>query len=133
VSSIRIALANLPFPATPEESIERAIAAIACAGRERAQIICFPECYVPGYRGLGHAPPPPDRDFLERAWAACAEAACAASVAVVLGTERLVDGALVATALPGGTSGSRTRSRSIRARTGPTRRARIAAFSPSAL
>jgi predicted amidohydrolase len=54
---------------------------------------------VPGYRGLGHAPPPPDGAFLVRAWAACAEAAAAANVAVVLGTERIVGGALVATAL----------------------------------
>jgi predicted amidohydrolase len=96
---LRIALANLPYPATPSDSIARATTAIASAGRQGAQIVCFPECYIPGYRGLGHAPSPPDRAFLERAWAACAEAAAAASVAVVLGTERLVDGAPVATAL----------------------------------
>src|SRR6185436_1103170 len=53
----------------------------------------------PGYRGLGHAPPPPDAVFLERAWRAIAGAAAAARIAVVLGTERIVDGALVATAL----------------------------------
>lgn len=96
---VRIALANLPHPSTPEDSVTRATAAIARAGMEGAQIICFSECYVPGYRGLGHSPPPPDRAFLERAWAACAEAAAAAKVAVVLGTERIVDGVLFATAL----------------------------------
>jgi predicted amidohydrolase len=37
--------------------------------------------------------------FLERAWSAVAAAAAKASVAVVLGTERVVDGALLATAL----------------------------------
>jgi predicted amidohydrolase len=96
---VRIALANLPFPATPEESVELATSAVAQAGRADANIVCFPECYVPGYRGLGHAPPPPDAGFLERAWHAIADAAAAAKVAVVLGTERLVDGNLVATAL----------------------------------
>ena len=96
---VRIALANLPFPATPDASVALACTAVANAGRAGARIICFPECFVPGYRGLGHAPPPPDAAFLERAWRAIAEAAAAARVAVVLGTERLVDGVLVATAL----------------------------------
>ena len=99
MTTVRIALANLPYPASPAESVERAIAAIAEAGRAGAAIICFPECFVPGYRGLGHAPPPPDRDVLARAWDACGEAAARATVAVVLATERIVDDALVATAL----------------------------------
>ncbi len=64
-----------------------------------ARIICFPECFVPGYRGIGKAVPPPDPEFLERAWSAIALAAAKADITVVLGTERLVDGALVATAL----------------------------------
>jgi len=99
VTTVRIALANLPYPSTPEDSIARATAAITRAGSEGAQIVCLPECYVPGYRGLGHVPPPPDRAFLTRAYTTCAEAAAAASVAVILGTERIVDGALVATVL----------------------------------
>ena len=96
---MRVALANLTFPTTPDDAVVRATAAIARAGAAGADIVCFPECYVPGYRGLGHAPPPPDRAYLERAWAACAAAAKTAAVAVVLGTERIVDGAVVATAL----------------------------------
>jgi predicted amidohydrolase len=95
----RIALANLRFPATPDESVELATAAVADAARAGARVVGFPECYVPGYRGLGHAPPPPDATFLEGAWRAIAGAAAAARTAVVLGTERIVDGALVATAL----------------------------------
>jgi predicted amidohydrolase len=95
----RIALANLRFPATPAESVSLAQDAIAEASRERAGILCFPECFVPGYRGPGKAVPPPDPAFLERAWAAIAAAAAKAAVAVVLGTERLVGGALLATAL----------------------------------
>ena len=43
--------------------------------------------------------PPPDPAFLERAWSAIAAAAAKADLAVVLGTERVVDGALLATAL----------------------------------
>ena len=99
MNAFRIALANLRFPATPEESVTLAEQAIAEAAAERAGIICFPECFVPGYRGLGKSVPPPDPAFLDRAWSAIRAAAAKASVAVVLGTERLVDGALLATAL----------------------------------
>ena len=99
MNPFRIALANLPFPATPAESVTLAEHAIAQAAGERASLICFPECFVPGYRGMGRPAPPPDPAFLERAWSAIAAAAAKASVAVVLGTERVIDGALLATAL----------------------------------
>jgi predicted amidohydrolase len=96
---IRIALANLRYPHTPDDSIALVCEAIDRASVEGARVICFPECFVPGYRGLGHRPPPPDAKFLDRAWSAIANAARTATVAVVLGTERLVDGVLIATAL----------------------------------
>src|SRR5437879_2434994 len=56
----RIALANIRFPATPDESVTLAEQAIAQASIERAGIICFPECFIPGYRGMGKSVPPPD-------------------------------------------------------------------------
>ena len=105
--AMRIALANLPYPSSPDDAVARVTAAIADAGRASAAVACFPECYVPGYRGLGHVPPPPDAAFLDRAWRIIAEAAAAARVAVVVGTERMVDGALRATALVVDASGHR--------------------------
>jgi predicted amidohydrolase len=99
MSTFRIALANLPFPATPEQSIALAEQAIVQASTERAGLICFPECFVPGYRCFGRLVPPPDPVFLERAWSVIAAAAAKANLAVVLGTERVVDGALRITAL----------------------------------
>jgi predicted amidohydrolase len=107
VDLFRIALANLRFPASPEQSVALAEQAIDRASADRARIICFPECFVPGYRGVGKAVPPPDPAFLERAWSAIAEAAAKAGITVVLGTERLVDGALLATALVIGQDGSK--------------------------
>ncbi len=95
----RIALANIRFPATPDESVMLAEQAIAQASLERAGLICFPECFVPGYRGLGKSVPSPDPAFLERAWSAIRAAAAKATLAVVLGTERVVDEDLFATAL----------------------------------
>ena len=95
----RIDLANIRFSSTPEESVTLAEQAIAQASVERAGLICFPECFVPGYRGLGKSVPAPDPAFLERAWCAIAAGAAKVNLAVVLGTERVVDGALLATAL----------------------------------
>ena len=99
MSLFRIALANIQFPATPEESVTLAEQAIVQASVERASLICFPECFVPGYRGIGKLVPPPDAAFLEHAWSAIAAAAATANLAVVLGTERVVEGALLATVL----------------------------------
>ncbi len=85
----RIALANVRFPASSEESVTLAEQAIGQAGADRADIICFPECYVPGYRGLDMQVAPPDATFLDRAWSRIAAAAAQANVAVILGTERI--------------------------------------------
>ena len=99
MNPFRIALANVRFPATPDESIVLAAQAIGQASTEGARIVCFPECFIPGYRGPGKRVPPPDPGFLERAWSAVAAAAARTEITVVLGTERVVRGALVATAL----------------------------------
>jgi len=98
VSIVRIALANCRIPATRQESVHLAIAAIAQAGHANAYVICFPECFVPGCRGPGTTPLEPDSVFLERAWREIADAAKAASITVVLGTERLTDRGLQITA-----------------------------------
>ena len=95
----RIALANLHFPCSPADSVALAQQAIVQASVERAAIICFPECFVPGYRAIGKIVPPPDVAFLESAWSDIAVASAKAGLAVVLGTERIVDDALLATAL----------------------------------
>ena len=95
----RIALANIRFPTTPGESVTLAQQAIAAAGAERADLICFPECFVPGYRGMGKQVAPPDAAFLEEAWSNIAATAAKANVAVVLGTERVVDDRVIPSAL----------------------------------
>jgi len=99
MNSFRIALANIPFPATPQDSVTLAVDAIADASGKRAGLICFPECFVPGYRKKEKAVPPPDPVFLEAAWSRVAAAASKANLAVVLGTERILDGVLLATAM----------------------------------
>lgn len=102
----RLALANLRFPASAEDSVQAAVAAIEDGAAAGARIVCFPECFVPGYRTVGHPVPPPDAEFLERAWSTVADAAHKARVAVVLGTERILEGKLLASALVTGADGT---------------------------
>ncbi len=99
MSDFRLALANLKFPASADESVALAEEAIDQAAVQGARIICFPECFVPGYRAPGKPVPPPVAEFLDRAWSSIAKAAARANISVVLGTERLVPGGLAATAL----------------------------------
>jgi predicted amidohydrolase len=94
VSIVRLALANLRFPSSPDDALALAADAIEDAARRGASIICFPECFVPGYRGLGKAPPPPDAAFLERAWRTVRQAAADTNLTVILGTERVCDDGL---------------------------------------
>ena len=105
MSSVRIALANLPFPANPDASVEAACAAIAAAAASGADLVSFPECFVPGYRALGAAVPPADPVWLAAAQERVAQAAGGAGVVVVLGTERFVDDQLRITALVVGPDG----------------------------
>jgi len=91
--TVRIALANLRYPDTPKHSVTLARQAVRDAAADQAAIICFPECYVPGYRAPHKAVPPIDEAFLACAWQDIADTARDAKIAVVLGTERIVDGA----------------------------------------
>jgi predicted amidohydrolase len=90
----RIALANLPFPNSNHDSLERVIAAIHEAARNQAKIVCFPEAYLPGYRAWNDPVAQPDAQWLENAWANVAEATKEAEITTVLATERIVDGDL---------------------------------------
>src|SRR5437016_9245077 len=98
MTTARIALANIRIPSTPDESVDLVKAAIAEAGRCGAHVICFAECYVPGYRWPGVVLPAPNQAFLDNAWATVASAS-SASIAVVLGTERVTTPGLMISAL----------------------------------
>ena len=91
MSSVRIALANVPVATTPDESVLLATSTIADAGWQGALVVCFPECFIPGYRWPGTTTPPPDPAFLERALSEVASAAKDAGITVILGTERLTN------------------------------------------
>ncbi|HYB97431.1 MAG TPA: carbon-nitrogen hydrolase family protein [Vicinamibacterales bacterium] len=96
---VRVALANIEYPQNPDDAVARSVRAIHDAAAAGAEIVCFPECYVPGYRSASRHVPPPDRTFLESAWSTIARAAGEARIAVVLGTERVVNDKPLITAL----------------------------------
>jgi predicted amidohydrolase len=99
MKSFRIALANVRAGGSPDEAVTIAKRAISEAGEAGAGIVCFPECYVPGYRAPGKEAPPPDEAWLDRAWTEIAGAARTARIAVILGTERVGGRGLMASAL----------------------------------
>lgn len=101
----RIALANLAPGPTREDALRRALDAIREAAEEGAQVVCFPECYLPGYR-IGSEAEPVDLNWLDKAWALVDQAAGTHRIAVVLGTERQVDEGLRITARVSGPDGN---------------------------
>ena len=96
---VRIALANIPYPENRDDAIARVVGAIEEASAAGATVVCFPECYVPGYRTTARSVEKPDAAFLERAWATVAQAAGRSRVTVVLGTERISERGVLITAL----------------------------------
>lgn len=99
MATVRIALANISYPENRDDSVARVVNAIGDASAAGATIVCFPECYVPGYRTAGRSMEQPDAAFLDRAWATVAAAAARSRIAVVLGTERITERGVLLTAL----------------------------------
>lgn len=61
---------------------------MSAAKEQAADIICFPECYVPGYR-TEDSTMPVEAPWLEQAWATIDRRAGELEIAVILGTEHL--------------------------------------------
>ena len=126
-SHLRIALANLRFPGSPAESVELARNAVLEASEAGAGIICFPECFIPGYRGVGRALPPPTVGFLDSAWSAVAAAAHPAPACVpahrahsptpTAGSPACPGPSVIPMEMSSGSGGGRTTVRAVTSRT----------------
>lgn len=86
-----IALASPGIATSVRDGLDRIEHAIADAAARGAEIVCFPEAYLPGLRGLDFEVPPFDAAQQERALATVAEWARTHGVAVILGTERFAE------------------------------------------
>jgi predicted amidohydrolase len=86
-----IALASPRVASSVEECLDRIEQLISEASARGAEIVCFPEAYLPGLRGLDFEVPPFDRAQQERALQAVSEWARTYRIATVLGMERITD------------------------------------------
>jgi predicted amidohydrolase len=86
-SSLRIGLASPSFPASIDDAVRRAGEFLAEAAQRGVDIVCFPECYLPGMRGQDFDVAAPDQHEQASALEAIRAAAAAHRVAVIVPME----------------------------------------------
>ncbi|TWT70570.1 Carbon-nitrogen hydrolase [Crateriforma conspicua] len=86
--SIRIALANVRPARDADHALEIVLETMVAAAKGGASIVCFPECFLPGYR-TEPSVRQPSETWLNQAWAVVDEKAADLSICVILGTERV--------------------------------------------
>ena len=86
-ATLCIGLASPRVAATREDGLATAERFLAEAAAQGAAIVCFPETYLPGYRGLDFTPPPPDQRAQERALQGVCELASRHGVAAIMPME----------------------------------------------
>ena len=86
-----IALASPRVASTLDEGLDKIKRFLSDASAQGAEIVCFPEAYLPGLRGQEFEVCPFDRTRQERALQTVAQWAREYSVATILGIERLTE------------------------------------------
>lgn len=84
-----IALASPGVASTLDEGLEKIKQLLSDASAQAAEIVCFPEAYLPGLRGQDFDVLPFDRTQQERALQAVAHWARSYAVATIIGMERV--------------------------------------------
>ena len=83
-----IALASPAVASTLDEGLEKIKRLLTDASAQGAEIVCFPEAYLPGLRGLDFDVPEFGQRDQERALRAVSQWARVCGIATILGTER---------------------------------------------
>ena len=86
-----IALASPRVASTLDDGLDRIKRLLAEASAQGAEIVCFPEAYLPGLRGQDFEVLPWDQAQQDRALQAVAQSARTHAVATILGMERLTE------------------------------------------
>jgi len=86
-----IALASPRVATSIDEGLDKIRQCLAEAATQGAEIVCFPEAYIPGLRGVDIEVPAFDPMQQERALQTVAQWARTYAVAVILGMERVTD------------------------------------------
>jgi predicted amidohydrolase len=84
---LRIGLAAVPNEPTVEGRLETLRRVLEEAKGKQVAIVCFPEAYIPGLRGMDVPVPPPDQRRQEAALEFVQAAAQSTGVAVIVGME----------------------------------------------
>ena len=84
-----IALASPCVASTLDDGLDKIKRLLSDASAQGAEIVCFPEAYLPGLRGQDFEVLPFDRTHQEQVLQAVAQWARTYAVATILGTERL--------------------------------------------
>ena len=92
--NLRVALAAVRNPPSVEERLETAERFLREAGQQGVALVCFPETYIPGLRGMEFPVPPPDQARQVAALEKVRGAAERNRVAVILGMEWASDAGL---------------------------------------
>jgi len=87
-----VALASPRVASTLDDALEKIRSLMAEASAQGAEIVCFPEAYVPGLRGQDFDVFPFDRAAEERALRTVSQWARERRIATILGMERSKDG-----------------------------------------
>jgi predicted amidohydrolase len=85
--TLRIGLASPRVAVARDEALTTIGRFLAEASTQGVAIVCFPETYLPGYRGLDFTPPPPDQEAQERALRQVCELARKHRVAAIVPME----------------------------------------------
>jgi len=86
-----IALASPRVATTIDDGLDRIQRLMSEASAQGAQIVCFPEAYIPGLRGQDFEVPPFDKTQHDRALRAVAQWVRTYRIATILGMERLTE------------------------------------------
>jgi predicted amidohydrolase len=86
-----IALASPSIAKTIDDGLEKVKRLISEASSKGAQIVCFPEAYLPGLRGQDFEVPPFDRTHQEHVEQTVAQWARTYSITTLLGMERITE------------------------------------------
>ncbi len=87
-----VGLASPRVAATLDEGLDKVDRLLAEAAAQGAEVVCFPEAYLPGLRGQDFDVLPFERPQQERVLTAAAQSAQRHRVATILGMERVTEG-----------------------------------------
>jgi len=91
-NSLRIGLAAVRNRASVDARLAMLDQVLTSAAEKQVAVVCFPETYIPGLRGLDFDVPPPDQRRQESALQHIADSARQNKVAVIVGMEWERDG-----------------------------------------